>query len=53
MLINKLMYGVGLLTEQRNPYIGRENLQSHWNKSCSLPKVTLENLYVVGYSKDV
>ena len=52
-LINKLMYGVSLLTEQGSPYIRRENLQSHSNKPCSLPKVTLENVYVVKHLKDV
>lgn len=44
MLINKLMYGVSLLAEQRSSH----TLQSHWNKPCSLQRVTLENLCALG-----
>lgn len=40
MLINKLMYGVRLFTEQRSSYTRIENLRSHHYTSCSLPEVT-------------
>lgn len=52
MLINKLIYGVSLLTEESSPYSKRENLQSNWNESHSLPKVTLENFSVIRYSEE-
>lgn len=45
------MYGVNFLTEQGSPYIRRENLQSRSNKPCSLPKITLENIYVLSIWK--
>lgn len=46
------MYGICLLIEP-NPFTKIENLQSGWNESLSLAKVTLETLHAIRHSKDV
>lgn len=44
------MYGISLLTEW-SPYSKRENPQSIWNESHSLPWVTMENSMSLGIQK--